>query len=189
MEDVMVQFNKDMEERGYSNDVCEIFYSIMEYTFSFQLSLGCECKYAFSDDTYVVNPFYDETGRFSVNPVSEFNEAFLNSNYIDLLDKIKEYLNQFETITDDIKNLCIAINIAEIEEYTINDYIKFLQERKDCKLSKEKILDDILKENEEYMIYLSLNGKIIINPFKNNKVIKEYEDIYNKSKFADLTII
>ena len=80
----------------------------------FNLQMDGESKYAFQDfDICITNPFLYYTGRFSVNPVEEYGEKFVNSNYMILLDKIKNYLGPEPT--QERKNLCIHINIEGVK--------------------------------------------------------------------------
>lgn len=144
-----------------------------------QLNLEVDGQYSFSDlEMSIVNPFYDSTGRVEVNPIEEYKKEFLESNFINLLDKVKKYLGQEPSVEK--KNMCIAINFAEIQEYVVNEYIKLFEE-------ENYSVEDVINEfSDDCFICLKKDDKIILNPFKDEKLLDEYKDLYYESKLSHL---
>lgn len=77
--------------------------------------------YDFTDEdsgVSITDPFTECSGRFEVNPFEEYGDQFLNSNYIELVNKIKENVNdtvEEETIIEFIKKT-INENVEKIKE-------------------------------------------------------------------------
>lgn len=63
------------------------------------------------EDVYVINPFYDTTVRFNVDPIEEYGDEFLNSDFVKLA---KKYYNEDKspiTIALDIFNNEVKNNL------------------------------------------------------------------------------
>ena len=62
-----------------------------------------------SEDIWVINPFYDTTLRFKVDPIKEYGDEFLNSDFIKIA---KKYLNNND---DDVKKIAMEIFNKEVK--------------------------------------------------------------------------
>ena len=80
-----------------------------------------EVEFLFND-TVITNPHYDESGRFNVNPVEYYGEAYLNS------------LNKFIKMIEGAKN---NIKYTWSEE-TLNSYKELI-----VKINKEEMLEQV----------------------------------------------
>lgn len=167
-------FSEGLKDKGFSESHCSIFHCIVEELFQLQQETGIS-KYDFDDEgTSITNPFYESSGRFDVNPIEEYGNKFLESDFIKLLEKIKSDLGDNLTLSN--MNLCAAKNIAEIQSYVIEEFSKFFKKPIDC----------CIEEFEDSLFFIEVDNKKIIDPFKDGQLIKEYEKAFFESKFSKL---
>lgn len=51
----------------------------------------------------------------------------MESNFINLLNKVQSYLESEPS--KEKKNMCVAINVGEIQEYAVREYTSFFEEK------------------------------------------------------------
>lgn len=162
---------------GYNEIHCKVLFSILESVFKLQVETGY-FKYEFTNenDMSIVHPFYEDTGRFIVNPINEYNALFFNSNFIELLENIKSDLKENPTIEK--MNLCIAKNVADIQFNIIKQIAEY----------KNKNIFLVIQDNLDSLYFVEYNEEIIINPFENNELKEAYKEIFFQNKFSKLLI-
>lgn len=58
------------------------------------------------EEMEITNPFYDTTGRFLINPIEEYGEDFLNSEFVTLAKSIKIGEDEpYERVQEELANL------------------------------------------------------------------------------------
>ena len=70
------------------------------------------------EEMEITNTFYDTTGRFLINPIEEYEQDFLNSEFVTLAKSIKiSEAEPYERVQEELANLlCDKLNLGSERE-------------------------------------------------------------------------
>jgi hypothetical protein len=109
----------------------------------FNVSEGSLSFLSKKEGTEIVNPFYDTTGRMSVNAKAHYGKDYVNSD----LGKVVQQFVSFNTASRELMKIFLEWKEAGPDEKTLDDYLK---ENPKAKRLAKQIKDD-LSAIEKYM--------------------------------------